>query len=462
MIEIAIKELARFLGISEEEAKRRVMEYTPHQLGEDWEEAKPETPEDIDEFYRQTDKYLYELIGWNFSEVFNDRIRPLMYYHRKRILEIGAGIGSLCISLAMNGNEVTYCDINEQNYAFAKQRFADRLLPIRMAKELKGLRDYDIVVAIDFLEHIHPEALPRMMKDIAGCLRDGGFLYHRSNFSQQEGLYPMHFDHSETLPKLAADNGLKLRPNGDFVKGANTQGVQLSIPVRDGHHDVGLTQKLMSMNCPQGTKLATVKNKPVDMARNLLVKQLDRDWLFFMDCDQTFPDDALQRLMSWNEDIVSGLIFQRTGEPVPMIYKYAYEQDKGKYYMPMVNEVKEYLDMQKAELPEKGQAICLPPYGLLEIEGCSAGCLLINRRVFDEIEEPYFKCNDDAPFGEDFYFCRKVQAAGFKIYADPSVICGHHTSYERGFRHFLAWANKAEFPWEKDPGQSHGSRGEPV
>jgi len=455
-MENTIKELARFLGKGEDEVRESVLNYRPTILGDEWRKANPSTPKEVDNFYRQTDKYLIELIPWNYSEVFFERVKPLNYYHGKRILEVGAGIGSLCISMALNGNEVTYCDINESNYAFAKQRFADRLLPIAMTKSLKGQRDFDMVVAIDTLEHIHPDALPKFIKDISHCLKDGGFLYHRSNFSQQGDTYPMHYDHSETLRHIATDTGLVLRPNGDFVKGDNIQGVQISIPLRGEQHSVGLTQNLMSLHCPPATKLATCKNKPVDVARNYLAKILDRDWLFFMDSDQTFPDGALQRLLSWNLDIVSGVVFQRGGKPIPMIYKYAFEKDKGNYYTPMVKEIKEYLDMQKAELNEKEQAICLPPYGVLEVDGVSAGCLLINHRVFDELEEPYFKVTGES-FGEDFYFCRKAQAAGFKIYADPSVMCGHFSTYERGYHHFLAWANKAEFPWSKNPEEIHGS-----
>ncbi|MQY80657.1 MAG: methyltransferase domain-containing protein [Dehalococcoidia bacterium] len=460
---IVIRELARFLEIGEDEARHRIKHYHPDQLGEEWKKAAPSNPEEVENFYRKTDKYLCDLILWNHTEEFHRRSQPLMYYRNKRILEIGAGNGSLCIALAMNGNEVTYYDINEKLFVFAAQRFADRLLPIKMIKDLKGERDYDIVVAIDTLEHIHPDALPKFLKDISHCLRDGGFLYHRSQFTQQEGLFPMHYDHSKILPKLAEDAGLAPRSNGDYIKGTSTGGVQISIPLRDDQHSVGLTQNLISLDLPPMTNLLTCTKHSVDYARNLLAKKLDRDWLFFMDADQSFPNDVLQRLMSWNLDIISGIVFQRGGEPIPMVYKYIMEgEGGGNYYMPLVKELKEYLDMQKVELEGAKQAICLPPYGVLEVDGVSAGCLLIHRRVFDELEEPYFKCNDNTSCGEDFYFCRKAQAAGFKIFADPSVMCGHLSQYERGWKHFLAWANKDQFPWDKDPGQVHGSRDEKV
>ena len=445
-MENTIKELARFLDEDEDEVREKVRTYHTRQLAAEWSKVPHGTDEEVEEFYRNAESYLYELIPWNHTEVFWNRIAPLMHYHNKKILEIGAGNGSLCISLALNGNEVTYCDINERVFAFAKQRFADRLLPIKMVKNLKGLRDYDIIVAIDTLEHIHPDALPKMIKDMARCLKDGGFIYHRSNFGQQE-LFPMHYDHKSILEGLATDAGLIPRPNGDLVKGKQTEGVQVSVPMWIDQHKSSLTKDLMGLDIPPHSRFVTAAGKPADMARNVLVEECNRDWIFFMDQDQTFHPDTIKRLMSWNQNIVSGVTFKRLGEPVPMVYKYMWEEGKGHYYAPMVREIGEYLTKFRDDLKGRPQAIVGPPYGLLECDSVGAGCLLVHRRVFDALEKPYFKWNEGNSGGEDFYFCRKAQEAGFKIFADPSVMSGHYSEYIRGFKHFLQWSNNLPFDW---------------
>lgn len=445
-MESAIKELARFLGVTFDEAMRRVKSYKLQDMATEWDLVGHSTPEEVKAFYQRTDKYLYELIIWNNSPEYHTRIAPLMHYHNKKILELGAGNGTLCIALALNGNDVTYYDINPKLVAFAKQRFDDRLLPIKQVKGLTGLRDFDIVIGIDFFEHIHKDELPKLLKDIAGCLKDEGFLYERSNFGQQD-KYPMHYDYSHDFPKWCEDAGLHVRENGDYAKSAKTQGVQIAIPIRGNEVKVSLLRNMTDMEAPMGTLFTTCCGYPVDLARNKLVRQLKKDWIFFMDSDQTFAPETLKRLMSWNLPIVSGLIFKRTAEPVPMIYRYVWEDGKGHYYKPLTLEVGEYLEKHKDILDGKSPAIVGPPYGLLECDGISMGCVLIHRRVFDAIGDPWFKCDENAVAGEDFYFCRKAQEAGFKIMADPSVICGHYSEFVRSYKHFTQWAMKEPFDW---------------
>jgi len=460
-MELAIGELARFLGISQDEARERVENYHPRQLAEDWDLLKPNTPEEVNEFYaKSADKYLYELISWNYSKTYWQRIEPLLHYHNKKILEIGAGNGSLCITLALNGNDVTYCEINDSLFAFTEQRFSDRLLPIKMVKSLEELedKDYDIVVAIDLLEHIHPDALSSLLKSIAGCLKDRGFLYHRSNFGQQD-LFPMHYNHTANIKELLKAAGLRHRENGDYIKGGEDIGVQISVPIAGNRHISGLTYDLINMKTPPGATFVKVDNESaIDRARNKLVESLTQSWIFFMDADQSFSPETLERLMSWNVDIVSGVVFKRKQEPVPMVYRYAYKKEnleegegsEGYYYAPMVTEVKNYLAQYSEILGNAPPAVCLPRTGIIECDGVSAGCLLIHKRVFDALEKPYFKCSEGKNNGEDFYFCRKAQLAGFKIYFDPSVLCGHYGEYWRGHKHFLSFAQDKPFPWKDE------------
>ena len=447
----AILELARFLGISFEEAKQRVEHYQLDITSEAWKKANPQTADEVDEFYKNETHYLYELIPWNYqSEVFHKKVEPLFQYHRKKILEIGGGIGSLCIALNYAGNDVTYCDISPTLSSFAMQRFQDRQMAIPIIQDLKQVRDFDIVVAIDFFEHIHPDRLSGLLKEIASVLKDGGFLYSRSNFKEQN-IFPMHYDHSEYFSKLAKDAGLNLRENGDFVKGGESRGVQIGIPcVGDLPDEVFFS--FITLHKPAGTKLTKITGKAVDLARNIIVEKLEKDWLFFMDADQTFSDDALMRLLSWDLPIVSGIYFKSPGKPIPHIYKYAWKE-KQHLYLAMVDEIFRFLAPYKEKLKESPPAVVLPAKreDLIECDGAGAGCLLVHRRVFEAIEPPWFRCEGNTAVGEDFDFCRKAQAAGFKIYCDPGVLCGHREKGIRGHQTFMNWittaAKKEEYPF---------------
>ena len=424
---------------------RRVKEYSVEIAAAAWNKAKPETVEDVERFYKdRADFYLYELVGWNCnSPVYAEWNAPLISYHGKKILEIGAGIGTLCIQLAYAGNDVTYCDINPKLKAFAKQRFEERGLVIPIVSSLRGLRDFDMVVGNDFLEHIHKDSLPKLLKQIAGCLKDGGFVYHRSNFKQQD-IFPMHFDHSEYFVKMARDANLIERSNGDLVKGGTSTGVHVGVPMLGAMSDEWF-YSFVGLHKPPGTKLTKVASRPADIARNEIIAQLQKDWLFFMDADQTFHPDTLKKLLAWDLPVVSGLYFKSPGNPVPHCYKYAYQENAegpvkdAHFYAPMAAPIGDFLLKHSETLKKSPEAIVLPSTkeDLLECDGVGGGCLLVHRQVLDAIEPPWFEYNKGTFVGEDFYFCRKVQAAGFKIFVDPGVICGHKMKGFIGAEHFL-------------------------
>lgn len=456
----ATKELAYFLGISETEAQRKVNNYIPAQHAKAWADIKEHTPAALEEFYRKDKDYIYDLVKWNDMPAFKARVEPLMAYRNKKILEIGAGVGALCIALALNGNDVTYYDINELNKEFAVKRFADRLLSIKVVDSLNGLRDYDMVVAIDTMEHIHPEILKPLLKNIYGILNDNGFFYHRSNFGQQK-QYPMHYDHNDIINKYAQEIGFIVLPNGDYGKAKKTKGINIGIPIRGNEINVETFKSILNMDFPIGSTVTIIKEHPVDLARNEIVKKIDRDWLLFLDSDQIFPAGVAARLMSWNKEIISGLVFKRGGYPVPMAYKYRYQVDKGHYYEPLNMEVGGYLEQHKDLWwnASKGAIILPPAQGLLECDGVPCGCLLVHRRVFEAIPEPWFECAPGKRFGEDFDFCRKVQKAGFKIYVDPSVVCGHIETHYRGAVDYWTWSMKEPYPIKEGDDNAQASAG---
>lgn len=274
----------------------------------------------------------------------------------------------------------------------------------------------------------------------------------------------MHFDHTEYFVKMCRDANLIERPNGDFVKGGESKGVHIGVPCLGEIPDewfysfVGL-QKTPSL------KLSKVSNRPADVARNQIITELEKDWLFFMDADQSFASETLLKLLSWDLPIVSGLYFKSPGAPYPHCYQYAYkgneaEQKDAHFYAPIIQPIVQFLMKHKDKL-NGGEAVILPSTqeDLIECDGIGAGCILVHRRVLDAIESPWFQYNKGTFIGEDFYFCRKVQAAGFKIFVDPGVICGHKAKGLIGpehFLHFITTQNKKDesihpYPYGDEP-----------
>ena len=72
-----------------------------------------------------------------------------------------------------------------------------------------------------------------------------------------------------------------------------------------------------------------------------------------------------------------------------------------------------------------------PCEGLQEVDAIGSGCFLVSRRVIEAVkdQQPFARqWGDDGlvELGCDFSFCRKVKAAGFKIWAHYDYICNHY------------------------------------
>ena len=64
-----------------------------------------------------------------------------------------------------------------------------------------------------------------------------------------------------------------------------------------------------------------------------------------------------------------------------------------------------------------------------EVLGVGTGCMGVNRRVVEKLENNWFRFEYDETgyrtTGEDYFFCQRVREAGFKIIYDPAFVCGH-------------------------------------
>lgn len=84
--------------------------------------------------------------------------------------------------------------------------------------------------------------------------------------------------------------------------------------------------------------------------------------------------------------------------------------------------------------------------GLVEIEGGGFGCVFIRMALFEKLEQPWFRSvlKNDFQLGrdsigyelsEDFEFCQRASAAGFRIFADMDRSVEHfHTMPLRSVR----------------------------
>lgn len=153
-----------------------------------------------------------------------------------------------------------------------------------------------------------------------------------------------------------------------------------------------------------GSLIYTSRNSLAQMAI-----QMEADYVFWLDSDMVFKPDTLIQMMDTlkknNLDILTGLYFRRVPPYTPVLF------DK--------------LEMRTETICAWSEFKAIPD-GLFEVGGCGFGCVLMDAGVFLDVQSKHG--NMFAPMGnngEDLAFCMRARDCGYKIFCDPSVICGH-------------------------------------
>lgn len=211
--------LAEFLEITPDEAAQQLGDYRPQMLGQTWLAVDPQSPEDVRRFYESGKVgrlYLLDLLHWNASPAFDSLRRQVMKTRQQRVLEIGGGIGTLGIQLALQENEVTIIEPNALLRGFTawrwwwtRERTVSRYGQIQHMPYLTDVTacNYDLVTALDVFEHLPEMALRDTVCRLSERLKVGGRLFCHNNFGQQD-IYPMHYDHSHIWSDILTEAGL--------------------------------------------------------------------------------------------------------------------------------------------------------------------------------------------------------------------------------------------------------------
>lgn len=178
-----------------------------------WNKATPQDAPGEHAFYGAPDNgYLYDLLSWNCQPLYERIIAPLRGISGQRVLVIGCGLGTEADAMA-DLNSVDVFELPGALKDFAMRRLGRRVdwlhgatLADVVDEDTYG--EYDLIVAIDTLEHVHPSEIKSVLSSMMLMLGAKGSLYCHNNFEQQE-LYPMHYDHSEVFAAWCAECGLK-------------------------------------------------------------------------------------------------------------------------------------------------------------------------------------------------------------------------------------------------------------
>jgi hypothetical protein len=166
-----------------------------------------------------------------------------------------------------------------------------------------------------------------------------------------------------------------------------------------------------------------------EMSRNNLIEdhefhRQEYTHVFYVDSDTVPPNNALPVLLEADADVIVGI--------TPII------ANEGFCWSVAVDEDDDWIPMSE-DLPRD-------PF---EVKCSGASCLLARREVIRDIGWPWFKTEYQPKWenkgqaikcGEDMYFFKKAREKGYKIMADPFVICEHYNKV--GFLNALRLAKK--------------------
>lgn len=177
-------------------------------LVEEWVSRPRDSCAEIEDFYRMTDAYLYDLTKWHATNRFPyaEAVRHFAERHGlKHVLEFGCGIGSDGLKLLDWGFNVTFYDFRNPSTEYLQWRLKKRGITgdiIRYAGE-DELPQNDLTMAIDVIEHVVDA--PATLTALAA--RTNAFVVHFP-LTTQKSKYPMHFDLNKgELRRLIKEGG---------------------------------------------------------------------------------------------------------------------------------------------------------------------------------------------------------------------------------------------------------------
>ena len=181
----------------------------------------------------------------------------------------------------------------------------------------------------------------------------------------------------------------------------------------------------------------------ITQARNISIQDLfiqelknkaKFDYLMFIDSDIQFSIENILQLLKRDKDVVSGIYFAKSKPHFPVCGFYDLKRISNGF--PKLN---------KEQILSKQ---------LLEVDWTGNGFILMKRNVIDKIEYPWFDMRvidllepakrdgnitiKKEILSEDISFCCKIKEAGFKIFADTSILLKHAGNQFFSVDHFLA------------------------
>ena len=188
----------------------------------------------------------------------------------------------------------------------------------------------------------------------------------------------------------------------------------ICVPCNDAARYSFFTASLTGLVAPVNTQVRYAMGSDRIRGRNRIVREslaAGAEWVMFLDDDQAFGAQLINRLLSHDEAIVASLYLQRQAPFSPIAYT---DRDDDGTYTPL------FLHDYAVNT------------GLVEVRAAGTGGMLIRSEVFHALVGQGI-CEDgvwfvDGEASEDLTFCEKAGEAGFPVFVDLQARLGHCTT----------------------------------
>lgn len=140
----------------------------------------------------------------------------------------------------------------------------------------------------------------------------------------------------------------------------------------------------------------TTVNQIINISGDAAIGHIDG--IFWCDADVVLPADGISRLIQARQDFITGIVVQRGKPHWPLIANYDTKADVFHF-------LREW-----------------PAHVIGPIDACGFGCVYTSTALLMKMEPPWFRWTK---FSEDFEFCLGAKRAGFQLWMDTGVMCGH-------------------------------------
>lgn len=184
-----------------------------------------------------------------------------------------------------------------------------------------------------------------------------------------------------------------------------------------------------------------------------LLKQDRYRWMLCLDSDMTPPEDAITRLWATAEETGADLVqAAMVGTRPPYVPTGGVLTNRGEPDDPL----RPYTSDPDLSHTQATADSLLHAEKPVEVDYAGTGCLLVRRRVFEALEEPWFVARDDGA-QSDYNFTLRATDAGFKAVLEPRLWVGHLATYAFGLEEAAA-ASRTREKRRRAAGMAGGGR----